>query len=229
MKSLVSFDILVLGAIAVAAVLLLRSVLGKKTGNEETRARARRLPARDAAAREQARKAGGEPYESVASKVSSIDEFATPGSPLSQSLTEIQLADSSFDPGTFMSGARAAYEMIIGAFAAGDTKALKPLLADDVYASFSEVTDGRGARKETVEQTFIGVNAAKISGAAFSDRIAEITVKFVSELISVTKNADGAVIQGDPNHVFRVTDVWTFSRDTRSADPNWRVSATVSG
>ena len=226
---MVSFDILVLGAIAVAAVLMLRSVLGKKTGNEETRARSRRLPVRDPAAREQAGQAGSEPYESVVSKVSSIDEFATPGSPLSQSLTEIQLADSSFDPGTFMSGARAAYEMIIGAFAAGDTKTLKPLLADDVYASFAEVTEGRATRKETVEQTFIGVNAAKISGAALSDRIAEISVKFVSELISVTKNADGAVIQGDPNHVFKVTDIWTFSRDTRSADPNWRVSATVSG
>lgn len=226
---MVSFDILVLGVIAVAAVLMLRSVLGKKTGNEETRARSRRLPVQDASARGQAQQPGGEASQAYASKASSIDDFASPGSPLARSLTEIQLADTSFDPGVFMSGARAAYEMIIGAFAAGDRKALKSLLADEVYSSFAEVTEDRASRKETVEQTFIGVNAAKITGAALTDRIAEVTVKFVSELISVTKNADGAVIQGDPNHVFKVTDIWTFSRDTQSSDPNWRVSATVSG
>lgn len=226
---MVSFDILVLGVIAVVAILMLRSVLGKKTGNEETRARSRQLPASEAARRSPQQQPGNEPLTPVAGKTSSIDEFAAPGSPLAQALTEIQLADTSFDPGNFMSGARAAYEMIIGAFASGDKKALKPLLADEVYTSFAEVADERSTRRETVDQTFIGINASTISGAALTDRIAEISVKFVSELISVTKNSDGAVIQGDPNHVFKVTDIWTFSRDTKSSDPNWRVSATVSG
>lgn len=226
---MISFDILVLAVIAVVAVLMLRSVLGKKTGNEETRARSRQLPASEAARRSQQQQPGNEPLTPVAGKTSSIDEFAAPGSPLAQALTEIQLADTSFDPGNFMSGARAAYEMIIGAFASGDKKALKPLLADEVYASFAAVADERSTRRETVDQTFIGINASTISGAALTDRIAEVSIKFVSELISVTKNSDGAVIQGDPNHVFKVTDIWTFSRDTRSSDPNWRVSATVSG
>lgn len=227
--SLVSFDILVLGVIAVVAFLMLRSVLGKKTGNEETRAQSRRMSAPDAAQRERAAQPAAEPLEAVGGRASSIDEFAEPGSPLAQALTEIQLADSAFDPGSFMSGARAAYEMIISAFASGDKKTLKPLLSDEVFSSFSTVVDDRAKVKETVDQTFIGVNTSKISGAALTDRIAEITVKFVSELISVTKNSDGAVIQGDPNHVFKVTDIWTFSRDTKSSDPNWRVSATVSG
>ena len=165
------------------------------------------------------------PYEE---KISSIDEFAKPGSPLAQALTEIQLEDSSFDPGAFVSGANAAYEMIISAFAAGDKKALKPLLSEDVFSSFAGVVDGRKAAKESIEQTFIGINSTNIDKAAVTGKIAEITIKFVSELISVTKNADGAVIQGDPNHVFKVTDIWTFSRDTTSKDPNWRVSATIS-
>jgi predicted lipid-binding transport protein (Tim44 family) len=222
----VSIDILVLGVVAVAAVLMLRSVLGKKTGNEENRARSRRRPERETSGRENAPGPLGEP---VNPQVSSIDEFAAPGSPLAQALTEIQLADSSFDPGTFMGGARAAYEVIIGAFASGDKKALQPLLSDEVFKSFAAVVDDRAGRKETIEQTFIGVNSTKVSGAALTDKIAEITVNFVSELISVTKNADGAVIEGGPNHVFKVTDIWTFSRDTKSSDPNWRVSATVSG
>lgn len=221
-----SIDILVLGVVAVAAVLMLRSVLGKKTGNEENRARSRRRPERKAPGREKAPVPLGEP---VNPQVSSIDEFAAPGSPLAQALTEIQLADSSFDPGTFMAGARAAYEMIISAFASGDKKALQPLLSDEVFKSFAGVVADRASRKETIEQTFIGVNSSKVSSAALTGKIAEITVKFVSELISVTKNADGAVIEGDPNHVFKVTDIWTFSRDTKSSDPNWRVSATVSG
>lgn len=226
---MVSFDILVLAVIAVVAVLMLRSVLGKKTGNEEGRAQSRRLRAPQATRGKRPVHPAAEPLEVASGKVSSIDEFAEPGSPLAQALTEIQLDDTSFDPGTFMSGARAAYEMIISAFASGDKKALKPLLSDEVFSSFSKVVDDRSKARETIDQTFIGVNASKISGAALTDRIAEITVKFVSELISVTKNSDGAVIQGDPNHVFKVTDIWTFSRDTKSSDPNWRVSATVSG
>lgn len=222
---MISFDILVLGVVAVVAVLMLRSVLGKKTGNEENRAQSRQQRRSENAGRENAPQPMAEP---VAPKVSSIDEFATPGSPLAQALTEIQLADTSFDPGTFMSGARAAYEMIISAFAAGDKKTLQPLLSDEVFKSFAGVVDTRAKNKQTIEQTFIGINKSSVSGAALTDRIAEVTIKFVSELISVTKNADGAVIEGDPNHVFKVTDIWTFSRDTKSADPNWRVSATVS-
>lgn len=223
---MISFDILVLGVVAVVAVLMLRSVLGKKTGNEENRAQSRQQRRSENADRKNAPQPIAEP---VAPKVSSIDEFAAPGSPLAQSLTEIQLADSSFDPGTFMSGARGAYEMIISAFASGDKKTLQPLLSDEVFKSFAGVVDSRAKDNQTIEQTFIGINKSSVTGAALTDRIAEVTLKFVSELISVTKNADGAVIEGDPNHVFKVTDIWTFSRDTKSSDPNWRVSATVSG
>ena len=119
--------------------------------------------------------------------------------------------------------------MIIAALAGGDKKALTPLLSPEVFKNFAKVIDQRASAKETVEQTFIGINNSKITNAALTNKIAEISIKFVSELISVTKKADGAVIHGDPNHVFRVTDIWTFSRDTTSSDPNWRVSATQSG
>lgn len=228
--SFASFDIVILGIIAVVAFMMLRSLFGKKTGNEETRARSRSLPPKEApVSRRTQPQPMGETGIQQPERVSSIDEFAEPGSPLAQALTEIQLEDSSFDPGVFMSGAKAAYEMIISAFAAGDKKTLKPLLSDEVFGSFAKVIETRASSKETVEQTFIGINSSKVDGAALTGKIAEITIKFVSELISVTKNSDGAVIQGDPNQVFKVTDIWTFSRDTKSSDPNWRVSATSAG
>lgn len=239
-----NLDIIVLGVIAVAAFLMLRSVLGKKSGNEEERARSRMSQRQDQLraklekrAGKGAEKAGQRPLDTQSPeahpvepmRASSIDEFAEIGSPLAQALTEIQLADSSFDPGHFMAGAKAAYEMIVTAFAAGDKKALKPLLSDAVFGGFSGVIDARATAGEKIEQTFIGINAAKITDAALTGGAADISVKFVTELISTTKNADGAVIQGDPNHVYRVTDIWTFSRDTASGDPTWRVTATKSG
>jgi predicted lipid-binding transport protein (Tim44 family) len=228
--SFASFDIVILGIIAVVAFMMLRSLFGKKTGNEETRARSRFLPPKEAPVNQRTQpQPMGETGARQPERVSSIDEFAEPGSPLAQALTEIQLEDSSFDPGIFMNGAKAAYEMIISAFAAGDKKTLKPLLSDEVYGSFTKVIETRASAKETIEQTFIGINSSKVDGAALTSKIAEITVKFVSELISVTKNGDGAVIQGDPNQVFKVIDIWTFSRDMKSSDPNWHVSATSAG
>lgn len=231
-SSFISLDLVVLGIIAVVAVVMLRSILGRKNGDEESRSRARSLPPKEAQnmARDRAKPAPvGDHGAGLGAMSASIDEFAEPGSPLAQALTEIQLEDSSFDPGSFMTGARAAYEMIVEAFAAGDKKALKPLLSEEVFGNFVGAIDQRNQAKETVEQTFIGITKSEIAKAALTDRIAEITIKFVSELISVTKNADGAVIQGDPNQVFKVTDIWTFSRDTKSSNPNWRVSATASG
>lgn len=223
-------DIIVLGALAVIVVLMLRSVLGRRTGDEQERAS-------NATHRRETAAAKRSPVNPVppgapaneASPSASIDEFAEPGSKLAQTLTEIQLADKSFDPGAFVSGAKAAYEMIVTAFAKGDKKTLKPLLNDEIFKSFSSVIDDHHKKGETVETTFVGISSSKISSAALTGKIAEITIRFVSELISSTKNSDGAVIDGDPNQVFKVTDVWTFSRDIRAGDPNWKLTATAAG
>lgn len=224
------FDIIVLGALAVIVVLMLRSVLGRRTGDEQERA-SNAAHRREAAA---AKRSSVNPVPastptSEASPSVSIDEFAEPGSKLAQTLTEIQLADKSFDPGAFVSGAKAAYEMIVTAFAKGDKKTLKPLLNDEIFKSFATVIDTRHKNGETAETTFVGISSSKIANAALTGKIAEITIRFVSELISSTKNSDGAIIEGDPNQVFKVTDVWTFSRDIRANDPNWKLTATAAG
>lgn len=222
------FEFVVLGTVAVVVLLMLRNALGRKTGNEEERARTvhrKREP--EVEAQSQVSPVPTPPSQ-TGPIPASIDEFAEPGSKLAQSLTEIQLQDSSFDPGTFLSGAKSAYELIVNAFASDDKKALRPLLADEVFKNFSTAIDARKDRGEKVETTFIGIESSKVSAAALTSRIAEITVKFVCELISATKNSEGAIIDGDPNQVFKVTDVWTFSRDVKSNDPNWKLSATAS-
>lgn len=222
-------ELIILGTGAALVILMLRSVLGRKTGNE----RQRPSPIANRERLDAAEQDNVTPLPTAlnadASEAGTIENHANTGSDLSQALTEIQLADRNFDADGFLSGGKAAYEMIITAFAKGDKRALKPLLGTDVYKSFESEIEARGARGESVETTFIGIDMAKISGAALTDKIAEITVKFVSELISVTKNSDGAVIGGDPNQIFKITDVWTFARDTKSNDPNWKLSATLAG
>ncbi len=152
--------------------------------------------------------------------------IADEGSTVAQGLTEIALADRSFEPASFIDGARQAYEMIVTAFAQGDRTTLKPLLSRDVYGSFESVIEQRAASNQQVDTSFVGISKSDIVGAALSGRLARVTVKFVSELISCTRNAEGNVIDGDPTRVREVTDIWTFERDTSSSDPNWHLVAT---
>ncbi len=222
-------ELIILGTGAALVILMLRNVLGRKTGNEGQGSSP--ISSRDALNQpaHQRPTTQVEPINAIGSDESDIDNFAEPGSNLSQALTEIQLADKSFEPQSFLTGAKAAYEMIVVAFAGGDKKDLKPLLSSEVYKNFESVIDGRKKRGETVETTFIGIDNAKMTGAALTGRIAEITIRFVSELISTTKNKDGAIIEGDPNQIFKVTDIWTFAHDVKSSDPNWELTATASG
>lgn len=132
----------------------------------------------------------------------------------------------SFDPDEFVSGAKMAHEMIARAYADGDRSTLKPLLGDDVFASFDAAITAREKAGHKVEFSFVGLKQAKLEEAGLRDRLAEVTVRFVSELISATRDAAGAVIEGAAGVVREVTDVWTFARDTRSSDPNWKLVAT---
>jgi len=139
----------------------------------------------------------------------------------------VREADQSFDPDVFVGGAKAAHEMIARAFAQGDRAALKPLLSDDVYASFDSAISTREKAGQQMDFSFVGLNQASLEDVGLRGRIAEVTVRFVSELISVTRDAAGAVIDGAAGVVREVTDVWTFARDTRSSDPNWKLVSTA--
>jgi predicted lipid-binding transport protein (Tim44 family) len=225
-ENLAYIDIIVLAGLAAFIIWRLWSVLGRREGHENPTEFRGRAPAPHRSGNDNVVSMPGAHDRAAPGDFAAI---APEGSPLAQGLTEVQLADRHFDPAAFLHGARAAYEMIVTAFAAGDRRELRPLLADEVYDDFDRVLRERESENKRVEMTFIGIDDAKITAAQMRGRIAEITVKFVSEIISLTKNADGVVIEGDPTTQRKVTDVWTFSRDTGSSNPNWLLIATDVG
>jgi predicted lipid-binding transport protein (Tim44 family) len=235
-----AFDIYTLLFLVLAVVIFirLRNVLGRRTGNERqpydpyTRPDAKRaggpedtvvaLP-RGRSSRTQIGETTGPSAEDLEAK---LGRHATKDSPLGQSLTAVMRADPGFDPGHFLDGAKAAYEMIVMAFAQGDTAMLKQLLGADVLDGFERAIREREDRGEKLESSLVGIDKADIIEAEAKNRTAYVTVKFVSELISVTRDSDGEVIEGDPKKVREVTDIWTFCREITSRNPNWKLVAT---
>jgi predicted lipid-binding transport protein (Tim44 family) len=154
---------------------------------------------------------------------------ATPGSSLATSLDAIAAAAPDFDAKHFHTGARAAYEMIVNAYAEGDRRTLKNLLSREVYDGFEAAIVEREKRGDTVESRFVSIDNAEITAAEVRGRNVQVTVRFQSKLVSVTRDKDGAVIDGNAEKVTDVTDVWTFARDVTSRDPNWKLVATEAG
>ncbi len=157
-------------------------------------------------------------------------DIAESGSAVAAGLDAIVGADPDFDAKHFITGARTAYEMIVTAFAGGDRKQLRNLLSREVFDGFDAAITERERRSETVETRFVSIDASTITAAELRNRsTAQITVRFVSKLVSATRDRAGTVIDGNAEKVTDVTDVWTFARDIASRDPNWKVIATEAG
>ena len=158
-----------------------------------------------------------------------IKKFAKKGSVLEKGLQDIANVDKNFEPEMFLNGAKTAYEMIVMAFAEGNRKLLKQLLAKEVYDGFLGALDSREKKDLIVDSSFIGIESADFVNAELrSGRTARVTVKFVSSLITATHNRAGDVVEGDPKKVREVTDIWTFARQSNARDPNWELVATES-
>ena len=234
------FDIytIIFLALAVFIFFRLRSVLGQRTGRE--RPPYDPYSARDAVRSPASDKIVTLPQRPVEPAVSRPAEPAPPpadrwkdvaesGSSVAAGLDAIAAADPSFDAKHFITGARAAYEMIVTAFAEGDRRQLRSLLSREVYDGFDAAIGERESRGETAESRFVSIDGSTITAAEQRARTAQITVRFVSKLISVTRGRTGDVIDGNAEKVTDVTDVWTFARDVSSRDPNWKVVATEAG
>lgn len=213
-------------AIAVVIFFRLRSVLGKRTGEE-------RPPFDPYTAREEAETGGDKVVtlptaraRQAADPDDQIGGVVKPGSAVEGALKTLLSADPSFHAREFVDGARLAYEMIVTAFASGDKATLQPLLDEEVYQGFVQAIDDRNEAGENVDFTFIGLDKSDIVEAELANTIAQITMRFKSQLISVTKDSDGRVIDGDPTEVTEMTDIWTFARDVSTGDPNWKLVAT---
>jgi len=223
-------------ALAVFIFLRLRSVLGQRTGSER--------PPYDRAAPNVVQRTQdnnnvvpmpGAVIDQAplapSADVAPADRWkgiAEPGTPLAAGLDAIVAQDSSFDPRHFISGARSAYEMIVLAFANGDRRALKDLLSSEVYDSFEAVIKDREKHEQKTETRFVSIDKAELVSADARDRSAQLTVRFVSQMISVTRDKTGTIVDGNPDKVADITDVWTFARDTSSRDPNWKLVGTGS-
>jgi predicted lipid-binding transport protein (Tim44 family) len=155
--------------------------------------------------------------------------IAAAGSPIAAGLDAIFAADPGFDAKHFLTGARAAYEMIVNAYAEGDRRTLKNLLSREVYDNFDAAIGEREKRGETVESRFVAIDNAEVTAAELRGKTMQLTVRFVSQLVSVTRDKAGNVIDGSADKVTDITDVWTFARDTASRDPNWKLVATEAG
>jgi predicted lipid-binding transport protein (Tim44 family) len=234
------FDIytIIFLALAVFIFLRLRSVLGQRTGRER--------PPYDpySSARDAIRPAPGDKVVALpgrapdnATQPPSIPAepeerwkgLAEPGTALAAGLDAIAREDQGFDPKHFVVGARSAYEMIVTAYAAGDRRQLRDLLSREVYDGFETAIREREQKGEKVETRFVSIDAADITNAEARGKTAQVTVKFQSQLVSVTRDSAGAVIDGNADKVTDVTDVWTFARDVSSRDPNWKLVATEAG
>ncbi|MDX8539819.1 Tim44/TimA family putative adaptor protein [Mesorhizobium sp. M4B.F.Ca.ET.190.01.1.1] len=219
----------------IAAVVIffqLRNVLGRRTGSERppfdpySASRTREQDAGQKAENVVSLPRKRAPGEPAVDAYAEIDAFAKPDTDLNKGLRTIKDNDPSFDPKGFVDGAKMAYEMIVMAYADGDRKTLKNLLSREVFDGFVAAIGEREAKAEKIQSSFVGIDKADIVAAEMKGGEAHITLRIVSELISATRDKAGAVIDGDPETVAEVKDVWTFARDTRSRDPNWKLVAT---
>jgi predicted lipid-binding transport protein (Tim44 family) len=231
------FDIILLALLAAFVLYRLGRVLGRRPDDSGSRMFRRsgrddnvvslpgRIPRGAPQPRPIAKKAADAPQEQGAEHGDLGDDEALAAA----GVAEIRMQDASFDVQDFLAGAKAAYEMVVTAFAKGDRDTLKRLLTRDVEENFSRAITEREQRGETLETTIVGVRSADVTDARMAGRIAEVTVKFVSDIINVVRRAkaDPEAFEGAPP-VKEVIDIWTFVRDVRSSDPNWALAETHS-
>lgn len=204
-------QLIVLAAVAVFLILKLRAVLGTREGFEKPAAPPA-LPPKFQVIE------GGQDRD--------ILDNAPEGSATALALSAIKAAAPSFNTGEFLRGARGAYEMILMGFERGDLTPVRGFISPEVAQAFDAAILARG--DQVVTANFVGIRELALVDAEYdpASHTAELTVRFLGELTSVTKNGAGAVISGSADEIKRQRDVWTFARVLNSNDPNWLLVAT---
>lgn len=221
-------DLLILLILAVVAgflLLRLRNVLGERTGFEDPERYSRQS---EPAEGDQGGVVVPMPQRGEPRDDSDIFAYTEPDSDLGKTLKAIKNIEPDFDVRSFVDGAKGAYEMLLTAFEAGDKETLQPYLSDEVFTAFSEAIDHRRREGLNVDMRFVGIRSAEPREASLdpATRRAEISVRFVAEVVTATRDAQGELVAGDPSAVQRTADVWTFARTVGSPDPNWVLTGT---
>jgi len=232
-------DLPTLIAIVVAVFVLfrLRSVLGTRTGNERPpidRSRSSQAEKKAAAGDETVVPMRPRPAQSpdfdderrTRKLESEIEQFSAGNAELATGLRSVAEADPTFTPKSFLDGAKQAYEMIVTAFAEGDRQTLKNLLEKDVYDSFARAISDREAAGHKNDFTFVGLPKIAISEAEYDKKNVQVTVRFHAEVVSAIRDKDGNLVEGNADQVQNIADEWTFARNPKSRDPNWKVVTT---
>lgn len=207
-------DLVLFAMIAGFLVLRLRSILGRRTGFERpTRPYqpqgVEQAPASDALA------------EPVAASNRPIPD---PASPVGQTIAQMQRIDRLFDPARFLDGAEQAFRMIVEAFAAGNREPLRSLLSEEMERAFSGVIDTREQAGQRQRTEIRAIPSATIEDASLRETTGSLTVRFVSDQVSLTTDQSGQIVSG-AEAVTEITDIWTFERDLTQRDPTWRLVA----
>jgi predicted lipid-binding transport protein (Tim44 family) len=231
------FDIPTLIVIGVAIFVLfrLRQVLGSRTGTERTPLQRAQQQAQKPANDEkvvqmrpvpQPAPQDGDAERRALKLNAEIEQLSHGDANVATGLKAIAEADPTFSPKAFLEGGKQAYEMIVTAFATGDRKTLKNLLEKDVYDGFERAIADREAAGRKVDFTFVGLPMVEISDADYDKRETRVAVKFNAEIVQATRDKDGTLIEGNADQVQLIADEWTFARNPKSRDPNWKLVAT---
>lgn len=213
-------DIIFLGLIALFIVLRLRSMLGRDDGTDkkEVWKNATRLMPEDKVMQFPLNPAIRKPVP---------EEISTETDPVvAQGLKAIREADASFSTTDFIHGAKIAFEWVVDAFARSDKDKLRMVLSEERFAHFAEEIDRRASDEHKYQSTLVAVISADITEAELAGTTARITIQFTTEQVNIVRDRDNTLISGNPNEIERLLDIWTFERDTRSRDPNWKITAT---
>ena len=210
------YELLILLGIALFLIFRLRSVLGTRDGFEKPPA-----PAPISRQSPDFEVIEGGPDSDIVDHVDADSDMV-------ETLTSIKRVDPEFRLTEFLNGARAAYEMILMGFERGEINDIRAFLSEDVAQTFDDVVQQRRDQGIKIDAEFSGIREMKLQAVTFdsSNSTAELTVMFIGELMSVAKNENGDVIEGDAKKVKRQKDIWTFSKDMGLRDPNWRLVAT---
>jgi predicted lipid-binding transport protein (Tim44 family) len=217
----VTFTIVLLALVAAFLGLRLYSVLGKRTGHEQEPVARQPIDAAPPMMRQSL--PGGDSASALPQgDVSTVDLAAQSG------LRSVANADRTFDLGLFVEGSKSAYKMVLEAYWKGDKDALRFLCDDDVYDSFVEAIDGREARGERLENRLVRIDEARVVDASFDHPMARVSVRFDADIAALVKDAEGNVIGGSMTDAVETHDIWTFMRDVKSGDRNWKLDETDS-
>ena len=220
-------DLLLFAMVAAFLVLRLRSVLGKRTGHQQSKQDPVSEQKQDKSGKSKVVEIPNNSHEKTSQEDVVISDEES-DDPILRGVKKIKSADSSFDLSEFSEGARGAFGMIVQAFAEGDIETLQSFLSDDVFENFCLAIEEREEREETLETAIIEIDVAEVIEADMDGQNALITMKFVSDQVNLTRDSEDRIIDGVPNAVTKITDIWMFSRDTTSNDPNWRLVETRS-